>query len=177
MSSCRKILISCFILLNFLSMLRVHLPLETNIFKSLYNPIDSYLGFFSIYQDWMMFAANPARVNTYISAEVEFVDGSKDAFIFPKSSELSLAKKYLYGEKFRKILSEAIRRDDHRWMWPDTAKFALRKLKDKNYAKIPKKVRLFRHWSEIPDIDLKFLPHKQKITSYQKYNFYTHEVL
>jgi hypothetical protein len=173
----RKMFIVCFIILNILSMVRVHVPLGAKVFKTIYQPVDSYLGFFSIYQDWMMFAANPARVNTYISAEVEFDDGSKDSFIFPKPSEMNIFQKYLYGERYRKILSEGIRRDDHRWMWPDTAKFAMRKLKEKNFAKIPLKVRLYRHWSETPEMDIVFLPHMAKLESYQKYNFYTHEVL
>jgi hypothetical protein len=177
MSKTKKLLVSAFILFNFLAMIRVHLPLDARIFNTLYRPVDAYLSFFSIYQDWMMFAKNPSRMNVYISADVEFDDGTKDTYVFPRPTELSLIDKYVYGERYRKIVSEAIRRDDHMFMWEDTAKFAMRKLKDKNFAKIPLKVHLIRHWNETPDIKTKFVPHLYKNQNYASHKFYTYEVL
>lgn len=176
MSGLKKILISGFILFNFLTMIRVHLPMEKNFFREIYRPIDSYLSFFSLYQSWNMFAPDPARTHAYISAEVEFEDGSKDTFVFPRSSELSLLQKYVNVERYR-VISEAIRLDDNSFMWPDTAKFALRKLKDKNFHKIPLKVHLVRHWYETPSVETEFRPHLQKTTSYKSYKFFTREVL
>lgn len=177
MSKTRKIIISAFILFNFLPMLRVHLPLDTKFFSALYKPVDTYLSFFSIYQDWLMFAKNPARINTYLTAEVEFDDGTSEVYMFPHPTELNLMEKYIYGERFRKIISEAIRKDENSWMWQDTAKFALRKLKDKNFHKIPLKVHLNRHWFETPALEQTFIPHLTKYENYQKYKFYTYEVL
>ena len=177
MSRTHKSLISLFISFNLLCMIRVFVPLEAKYFAALYRPIDSYLSFFSIYQDWMMFAPNPNRLNTYLSAEVEFVDGTKETYVFPRPSELGLVEKYVYGEKFRKLISEGIRKDSNQFMWKDTAKFILRKLKNENYEKIPAKVHLFRHWNEIPDVAKEFRPHKQIETKYESFKFYTYEVI
>jgi hypothetical protein len=177
MSRTRKIILSGFILFNFLPMLRIHLPLDAKFIGATYRPVDAYLSFFSIYQDWMMFAKNPARLNIYLTADVEFDDGTRDTYVFPKPTELSLLEKYIYGERFRKIISESIRRDDNRFMWPDTAKFALRKLRDRNFAKLPLRVHLNRHWYVTPAMEQEFLPHLQRKANYEKFKFYTYEVI
>lgn len=177
MSKTKKTFISCFILLNLLAMVRIHLPLDNKFFSSVYRPVDAYLSFFSIYQDWLMFAPNPTRLNVYITAEVEFEDGTKDVFAFPKPSEMNIFQKYVNGERYRKIVSEAIRNDSHSWMWPDTARFALRKLREKHFNKIPLKVHLSRHWSETPDLDKKFIPHQTRLKDFKNYRFYTYEVI
>ncbi len=172
----KKILISGFILFNFLTMIRVHLPQENRFFRMVYRPVHFYLSFFSLYQSWDMFSPNPARTHTNISAVVEFEDGSKDTYEFPRVSQQTLKQRYVNGERFR-VITEAISQGDNRFMWPDTAKFALRKLKDKNFHKIPLKVSLVRHWYEIPDVDAEFRPHLSKTSSFKSYKFFTHEVL
>lgn len=176
MSKTKKILISGFILLNFLAMARIHMPLEKEFVARIYGPVDSYLSFFSLYQSWTMFSPNPARTNIHLTAEVEFDDGSRDTYYFPDASRMSLSEKYSNGERFR-VISEAIRRDSNSFLWKDASKFALRKLKDKNFHKVPLKVQLFRHWNTIPDIEKEFIPHLTKTEKTNKYNFYTHEVL
>lgn len=124
-----------------------------------------------------MFAPNPTRLNIFIKADVEFEDGSKDSYVFPRPSEMNIFEKYVSGERYRKIISEAIRNDSHNWMWPDTAKFALRKMREKHYNKIPLKVHLSRHWSETPDMSVEFRPHGEKIKDFKAYRFYTYEVI
>jgi hypothetical protein len=176
MSETKKILISGFILFNLLTMIRIHLPLDQKFFHSLYKPIDPYLSFFSIYQSWTMFSPNPSRTNVYVTADVHFVDGTKDTYTIPRNSELRFAEIYTYGERMR-VITEAIRKDTGRFMWKDTAKFALRKVRDKNFHKIPVKVELVRHWNITPDMKSRFLPHLSKINKYQSYKFFTHEVL
>lgn len=178
MSKSRKILISAFIVFNFLTMIRVHLPLnDSKFFSTLYRPIDSYLSFFSLYQDWLMFAPNPNRTNAYVSAEVVFSDGTKDSYSFPRPGELSLAEKYSHGERLRKFVTEGVRRDDNSWMWPDTARFVLRQMREKHFDKIPAKVHLYRHWNETADLSEYFRPHTNPIKNYESYRFYTHEVI
>lgn len=176
MSRAKKILVSGFILFNLLAMVRVHLPLEQPLLKSLYRPVDSYLNFFSLYQTWTMFAPNPSRANVFLTAEVEFMDGTKDTYKFPKASELNMEDKFSFGERYR-VISDVIRKDINSFLWADTAKFALRKLRDSNYHKIPLRVHLVRHWSEIPDVNSKFIPHLTKSKSYDSYEFFTYEVL
>ncbi len=177
MTKPKKVLISFFILFNFMAMMRTHLPIDQTFFSSIYRPVDSYLSFFSIYQDWVMFAPNPSKINVHLTADVEFLDGSQAHYQFPRSSKLNILEKYAYGERFRKIISEAIRNDSHSYMWKDTAKFAMRKLKDENFNKIPLRVHLSRHWNETPNIDTEFRSHGSKSSTYASYRFYTHEVL
>ncbi len=172
-----KFFISAFIFLNLMAMVRIHLPLDRTFFKSVFKPVDAYLSFFSIYQDWLMFAPNPSRMNVSLSAVVHFDDGSSETFSFPRSRDMGIIDKYTHGEKYRKIITEAIRNDSHSWMWKDTAKFALRKLKEKNFSKIPLKVELFRHWAETPQMSSNFIPHGERIPGEKKYKFYTYEVI
>lgn len=177
MSKIKKCFISAFIVINLLAMVRIFVPLEAKFFAALYRPVDSYLSFFSIYQDWMMFAPNPGRANFNIEAEVEFDDGSKEMFFFPRPQEMNLLEKYIYGEKYRKIVSEGIRKDSNRFLWNDTAKFVLRKLKEKSFSKIPLKVHLIRVWDEIPDVGKEFVLHSSAPQKINRYRFYTYEVI
>lgn len=172
----RKLFISLFVLLNFLIMLKVHLPLDTKIFSYIYRPINIYLSVFSLNQDWFMFAPNPSRLNLLVTAEVEFDDGSKDIYEFERSSKLNFLQRYSYGERFRKFTSERLRMDSNAFMWRDAAKFALRKVKASNFNKIPLRVHLTRYWEVIPDMEKEFRPHLSKNKNYQSYKFFTHEV-
>lgn len=176
MFNLKKIMISIFILLNFLVMLRIHLPTNTKFFSSLYGPIDSYLSFFSFYQSWTMFSPNPARTNSFITAEVLFDDNTKDSYVFPRASEVSIVEKYVNGERYR-VITDAIRRDKNKFLWQDAAKFALRKLKKNNFHKIPVRVDLVRHWDIIPDMRTNFRNHLQPVKKYSSFKFYTYEVL
>ncbi len=158
-------------------MVRVHLPQDTTLFKLVYRPVDSYLTFFSIYQDWFMFAPDPTRTNLQMSAKVEFEDGTTDTYHFPNSTNLSLIDKYLYGEKFRKLMSEGIHKDSNQWMWKDAARFVLRKTRDKNLSKMPMKVILIEHKDIIPSLEQEFRPHLSRSQNYKSKSFYTYEVL
>jgi hypothetical protein len=173
----RKLLVSSFVLLNLMAMMRIHLPMEKQFFQQLYQPVDRYLSFFSIYQDWMMFAPNPAKLSFYLRAEIEFDDGSKEDYVFPRNTRLSTIQRYIQGEKFRKVISEGIRKDQNSFMWRDTAKFALRKLRNTHFDKIPLKVHLYRHWDEIPNIKQEFRPHLSTTADYQSFKFFTYEVI
>lgn len=177
MNRFKKIFVSGFILFNFLIMARVHLPVENEFFGRIYRPVDSYLRFFSTFQDWLMFAPNPSRTNYEMSAEVEFTDGTKDTWKFPSPSELTIVGKYLYGERYRKFVSEGVRKNENSFMWKDTAKFALRKIGSNHYDKIPKRVHLTRHWEDVPLLSESFRPHRTFPAKMNSYRFYTHEVL
>ena len=178
MNLVKKSLITLFIVFNFLTMARIHLPLETPYFKLLYTPVDKYLSFFSIFQDWMMFSPNPSRIDTYLSATIQFEDGTKTNYEFPKTHRYEFIKNHSFGEKFRKLVSESIRKDDRAYMWEDTAKFALNQIvREQDFTKMPAKVSLYRHWDEVPDVYSQFRPQSAQASDYQKYNFYSYEVL
>lgn len=177
MSKFSKIVISAFIVFNFMIMARVHLPIENKFFADVYKPVDTYLRFFSTFQDWYMFAPNPSRTNYELSAEVEFTDGTKETWAFPRTSELSLLGKYLHGERYRKFVGEGVRKNENRFMWKDTAKFALRKVGEEHYNKIPARVHLTRHWEDVPLLSEGWRPHLQRPTKMTSYRFFTHEVM
>jgi hypothetical protein len=158
-------------------MIRVHVPMETKLFSNIYKPVDIYLSFFSIYQDWMMFAKNPSRTNSYLTADIEFVDGSVETFHFPKSTELNHFDKYRYGERYRKIISEGILTSQKKFLWKDAARFSLRRLKATQYNKIPKRVYLKKHTFEIPEWRSQFILHSSRNKKYKSTIFYTHEVI
>lgn len=124
-----------------------------------------------------MFAPNPNRLNVNVFAEIEFEDGFIEKYEFPDSSKMNLADKYTYGEKFRKIISEGIRKDENSFMWKDVAKFALRKNREKNFNRIPVKVHLVRAWDEMPDVNVEFRPRNQKYELKNTFRFFTYEVL
>ena len=177
MSRFQKILISAFIIFNFLSMVRVHLPLDTKFFSNAYRPVDSYLRFFSIFQDWFMFAPNPSRTNYNLTAEVEFIDGTRETWDFPRASDLNILGKYAYGERFRKFVSEGVRKDENRFLWKDTARFALRKIGENHYNRVPKKVHLIRHWEDVPLLSSGFRKHGTRPPKMSSFRFFTHEVM
>lgn len=177
MSQFKKYLISAFILINFLGMLKFQLPSDSKFISALYYPVDKYLSFFSIYQDWMMFAPNPNRQNVYLTAQVEFLDGTTESYIFPGHKGTSLNERDAYNERFRKITVEGINSNKKSFLWRDAAKFVLRKVKDNNYSKIPLKVHLFRHWEFIPDMEKEFRPHGTFAKNYETFKFYSYEVI
>lgn len=171
-----KVLISLFIVFNFFIMCRIHMPLNSRIFKSFYKPIDEYLSFFTLFQSWNMYSPNPLRTNAFLTAEVEFDDGTVDVYEFPRADRMDISEKYTHGERLR-VMMESIRVDKNKFLWKDAAKFALRKLKKDNFYKIPLKVHLYRHWSNVPDPQIDFRPHHFVTQNHNSYKFYTYEVL
>lgn len=176
MNKLSKLVISTFLVFNFLIMMRIHLPLNSKIFSTMYEPIDHYLSFFTLYQTWNMYSPNPSKTNVYLTAEVEFDDGSKDIYEFPRVDRMSLLEKYSGGERLR-VMTESIRVDKNSKLWKDASKFALRKLRESHYTKIPLKVDLYRHWNITPSPKQTFRPHLSKSKNYESYKFYTYEVL
>lgn len=124
-----------------------------------------------------MFAPNPSRTNYHLSAEVEFTDGTRELWDFPRASDLSIYDKYVFGERYRKFVSEGVRKDENKFMWKDTARFALRKIGENHYDRIPKKVHLFRHWEDVPLLSSGFREHGTRPPTMNRHRFYTHEVL
>ena len=178
LSRTKKCIVTIFILFNFMMIVRHFMPLkESKIFRFFYTPASVYQSAMSLYQSWEMFAPNPARTNIHISAEIVFDDGSKMNWNFPRSSEMSIVERYVLGERWRKLLSEGVRKDKNKLMWEDAAKYVLRKNRDVAYIKIPVQVNLYRHWWRIPLVSEKFIPHDHEAQTEEVFKFYTYEVL
>jgi hypothetical protein len=124
-----------------------------------------------------MFAKNPSRTNSYLTADIEFIDGSVETYKFPNSKDLNHFEKYKFGERYRKIISEGIVSTNKKFLWKDAARFSIRKMKETQFTRIPKRVFLKKHTFEIPGWKEQFLPHNSRNKTYQSTIFYTHEVI
>jgi hypothetical protein len=131
MNRTKKIFISCFITLVVLAMVQVLLPVRPIQLKTFGTQVDSYLRVFSLSQISSNFVSE-VRGKNYLIAEVEFDDGSVDIFTYPQSNQMN-------------SIAMNIEKQDKSFLWVDTAKFALRKLKDNNFQKIPMKVHLVKY--------------------------------
>lgn len=166
-----------FIIFVLMTMVRTHLPMDSKLLETIYRPVDALESSFGTNQTWFMFSPNPSRMDAYVIGEVEYEDGSKDTFDFHKGIGMSMLNKYLYGEKYRKFAAENLRSDKKKFLWEDASKFVLRKLKNRNDYKLPKKVILTRYWDIIPHWDKQFIKHSEFRKQYKNFSFYSNEVL
>jgi len=86
------------------------------------SPYASALG---LRQDWMMFAPNPMRENTFIDAEITYRSGRKRIWTFPQMQELGYAERYA-KERYRKFANERLWVKEASFLWPDAARFVAR---------------------------------------------------
>ena len=174
----KKNLINIFIILNIMMMIRAQLNQDAPVINFIYRPVTIIQNYFSMWRGWNMFAPNPLRANNFIDATVEFTDGSKITWEFPRTNQNDLWGRYLWGERYRKYAVDGLRLDQNSHLWPDAARFVLKKIAQTHFRKIPTKVTLRRNWSNIPDWNEQFIPHKmQQNNNYQKFEFYTYEVV
>lgn len=153
-------------------MIKPRLPLENQLLSWIYTPINAIEANLGTNQSWMMFSP-PSRLDSYVLARVTYDDGLMDFYDFNRPLGMNILEKYLYGEKYRKFVSEHLRTDRKSWMWEDGAKFAIRKLADKNKDKNPKKVELIRFWSLTPEWREHFIKHGESKPRYESFLFYT----
>lgn len=107
-----------------------------------------YMSSTGLWQYWDMFSPNPAQVDYWLDAEVEFADGSKKIHQYPRIKDLSLTQKYI-KERYRKYTERSANDDpSSRRRFPAFAqRIALEAAHDpKN---LPVEVRLRRHWRRI----------------------------
>src|SRR3990167_5171909 len=99
MNNLKKIGIIAFIVLHLMMMVRAQLPMNSKILTWIYTPVTFVQSFFSMYQGWEMFAPNPSKLNIYMDAEIEFDDGTKMLWTFPRATFEGAMEKHLWGEK------------------------------------------------------------------------------
>lgn len=158
-------------------MIRAQVDDTTPFAKVVLKPVTFVQNYLSLWRGWSMFAPNPLRSNSFIDAKVTFSDGTFMVWDFPRPSTSNFSEKYFYGERFRKYSVDGLRKDNNSHLWPDAAKYVLRKIAKNYYKKIPLKVTLRRRWRNIPDWNQQFITHKKQNTSkFNTYNFYTYEV-
>lgn len=144
-------------------------------YKRITGPYQNFLG---LTQNWNMFAPNPGSTNSLVDAEIEFSDGSKTRWAFPRPSEMSTLEKYIAGEKYRKFFQEKLLPHKNRLVWEDLSKYLIREI-----AKVPEfkdrqivEIQFYRHTSVVKAPHLEFKPHGQMTTTYLKEPTYRYKI-
>jgi hypothetical protein len=130
-------------------------------------PVKAYLFATGAWQYWDMFSPNPTQTDYYASAEVEYKDGTRKPFYYPRVADYPIAAKYT-KERYRKFF-ERVRLADNKWLWPYFAqRIAL--LSVQNPENPPVRVRLTSHWKSISP------PGVEQPKEYSSSMFYDHPV-
>lgn len=87
--------------------------------------LSRYATVLGLRQDWMMFAPNPMRENTFIDAEITYRSGRKSIWTFPQMQELGYVERYA-KERYRKFANERLWVKDASPLWPDAARYIAR---------------------------------------------------
>ncbi len=129
--------------------------------------VRSYLFVTGTWQYWDMFAPNPASMDWYCTAEVEYKDGTKRTVEYPRMFKLGIGEKYV-KERFRKFFERA--HDDGKpILWPSFGQ-AMARRATTDPKNPPVVVRLRRHWLQIEP------PGKPQPTEYNSYEYYAYVV-
>ena len=169
-----KIFSNLIIILFLMIFFRSQFDQDSSLIKKVYTPLNPIQKFFSLYQNWYMFAPNPSRINSFISAEIEYEDGETLPYTFYRPSREELFQRYFLGERFRKFFTEGIRLDRNSHLWPDLIAYIKREVEKQNPHKKIKKISLRRHWNTIGNWEESFVPFTEDIPlPYQEYLFYS----
>lgn len=130
-------------------------------------PHRPYLLSTGLWQYWDMFSPNPSSTDLWLSAVVEYEDGTIEIFPYPRMATLPIHEKY-FMERFRKF-TERLSPDIYSYKW-DAFAMRVAYLSWKDEQNPPARIELVRHWMEVPSMDQP-LPKE-----YQFYAFYELEV-
>ena len=142
----KHIAISAFLLFHLVAIASWSLPINSLLNDRFRAVIRPYIVWSGLFQAWDMFAPDPAKLNSYVQAEVWFRDGSVRLWSIPRMNELGYFDRY-FKERYRKYATEYLRMDSHSALWPDAARYVARLHRDPSNP--PTAVRLNRSWSEI----------------------------
>lgn len=175
MAKFKKLLVSLFIVMNFMMMIRAQLKDNSPVISFIYTPVTYIQNALSMWRGWSMFAPNPLRINGFLDAKIVYTDGSEMIWTFPRPQEGSLVQRYMYGERYRKYTMDGLRLDSKKFLWKDGARFVLRKTAKLHNGKRPEKVILRRRFKTIKNWNKKFVKHNMEIpkNEYNTYEFYT----
>jgi hypothetical protein len=95
------------------------------LLTTLRDRLSGYATVLGLRQDWMMFAPNPMRENTFIDAEITYRSGRKSIWTFPQMPELGYAERYA-KERYRKFANERLWVKEASFLWPDAARYIAR---------------------------------------------------
>jgi hypothetical protein len=136
-------------------------------------PFHYYLDTPGFWQYWNMFSPNPANVDAWLDAEVEFADGTQMVYKYPRMQDLSVFERY-FKERYRKFV-ENVHGDRFTYKWPMVAQ-AIAYASYQGDGNLPVKVTLRRHFKEIKPLTTFSPPPDYKEPEYQMYEFFVYMV-
>lgn len=167
----KKGLISLFIAVHIVMMVTAGFPNRSVVGDYILQSLARYQIFFGLDQTWSMFAPNPASVNSYLTADIFFKDGSQETWTFPRASQIKGIERFTAGERYRKYQQENLLPMEKAELWFDLCRYIVREV-----AKIEKNGRhreldhlqLYRHHNVVPAPTVAFIPHGQLSTQFNK---------
>jgi len=145
-ASWKHIGISAFLLFHIVAIASWCLPINSLLNDRIRGIVRPYILWSGLFQAWDMFAPDPAKINSYVEAQVFFRDGSTQVWSVPRMNEIGYVDRY-FKERYRKFSTEYLRMDSHAALWPDAARYVARLYR--NPSNPPVSVQLIRSWSEI----------------------------
>lgn len=127
--------------------------------------VRKYLLGSGTWQYWDMFAPDPMSMDIWVDAEIEFLDGKKVTYPYPRMSQMSYPLRYV-KERYRKFIERG-HLEDYSVLWPSIAK-RLGKLAKAEYDQPIASVTLVRHFRKLNG------PGKP-IGPFQTFKFYRYE--
>lgn len=159
----KKVPILLFLGLNISIFIVSGLPDRSEVGRRWMQLVYPYVGFFSLDQNWSMFAPNPSQVNSYVDAVITFTDGSSERWTFPRASQISGTDRFTSGERFRKYSQEGLLPvNEKQDVWLDLSLFIekdVKKLESFGRKRSLAKLEYFRYWNQIPHPEKRFIRH------------------
>lgn len=136
--------------------------------------LDPILDATGLWQDsWRLFAPSPKSLNAYVSARIEFDDGSNYEWRSPRWRQLSLVDKFKLVRHTK--FYENLRLDSYSEVWPAFADYRVRQLPEPLRQKGVVRVVLRRHWKPIPRPTSRWHSLSEGSAPERQYAFYTRE--
>jgi hypothetical protein len=135
-------LINLFLIVTLAAMLVANLP-DSVIKARLIAPAQSYLTALGMGQNWGVFAPNPRRDIVFVTADIEYADGTASTWSFPVRDGVMAYSDYRW-QKF----GEHLRLDSRRQLWKSFATYLARQ--ERADGRRPVRVSLVRHWTRLP---------------------------
>lgn len=165
----KKTIISIFIACHIAMLVTAALPDRSLIGDMILNSLARYQIFFGLDQTWSMFAPNPASVNSYLTATINFKDGSTEQWTFPRASQIHGLERFTAGERYRKYQQENLLPMEKAELWFDLSHYVARevqKIEDKGRHREFDQLQFVRHYNVVPHPTQAFIPHGQMSTQY-----------
>ena len=143
----RKPVLTVFILAHIIG-LSIYAAPRSSARDALLAPFLPYMRVCGLEQTWTVFAPNPPQWSTYLSADIEFADGTSKEWEFPRIEKMALMDK-VPSERFRKWANDNMGDAEQAPAWPDTIRYVARL--HKNPSNPPVFISLLRHRITIPD--------------------------